>query len=424
MVRLAGQFGTPLYVVDEARVRANCREYKAALQDTLPGAQVLYAGKTMLNLAMARLIDEEGLGLDVVSGGELYTALRARFPAGRIHFHGNNKSLAELTMALEARVGRIVVDNEDELALLATLCRRLKVHQDISLRITPGIEAHTHEYIETGLLDSKFGFGIGDGRAKAAVRKALGQRELNLKGLHCHIGSQLFDLAPVRRAVEVMLAFADQVRRETGWTAPELNLGGGLGIRYTAEDAPPTVAAFVGAITEALRDGAKRRGFPLPALVLEPGRSIVGPAGVTLYDVGNVKRIKGVRTYVSVDGGMAENPRPALYSAKYDVAVANKAGHPPEEVVSVAGRFCESGDMLAWDVSLPKVERGDVMVIFATGAYHYSMASNYNRWPRPAMVFVKDGQAELVVRRETYEDIVAHDVLPVAMREQRAIVNA
>jgi diaminopimelate decarboxylase len=409
-VALASEFGTPLYVMDEDLMRENCRRYLQAIQKNYPRGKILYAGKAFLVLAMANLVKEEGLGLDVVSGGELYTALKAGFPPECLYFHGSNKSGEELLEALEAKAGRIVVDSFSELEELLELARSRQQKTAILLRIKPGIEAHTHDYIQTGQDDSKFGLGIPE--AKEAVRLVLSSAPyLELKGFHCHLGSQIFQLEPYRLAARVMLNFMSQVRAETGYAASELDVGGGLGIHYLKSDNPPSIETFVETVAVAVREAAEQENFPLPELILEPGRSITGEAGVTLYRVGVIKDIPGVRRYVSVDGGMMDNIRPALYQARYEAMIANKALQEPVEMVTVAGKACESGDLLIEDTYLPPVEKGDILAVFSTGAYCYTMASNYNRNPRPAVIFVRNGKPRVVVRRETYDDLLAQDVL-------------
>lgn len=408
-VDLAKRFGTPLYIVDEAFVRENCRRYKNAFALNYPAEfKVCYAGKAFLTLAMCQLVDEEGLCLDVASGGELFTALQAKFPPERIYMHGNFKTDEELKTAVKHKVGRIVVDCIEELERLNSIAADLNEIADILLRLTPGVEAHTHEYIRTGQIDTKFGFHIEEGIAFDAVEKALSLKHLRLHGFHFHIGSQIFEVEPYRIALEQVFSFAKEVRSQTGFVMRELNLGGGLGVRYVPEDDPPSIEDFVAAICEAVKENVARFDFNLPTLVVEPGRSIVGEAGTTLYTIGVVKEIPKVRTYVSVDGGMSDNPRPSLYGARYFAVIANKANQPASKVVTVTGKHCES-DVLIKDIALAKPQPGDILAVFTTGAYHYSMASNYNRFPRPAVVFVKDGEAKLVVRRETYDDLLRCD---------------
>lgn len=406
---LADRFGTPLHVVDEGRFRANCRAYVEALRRYAPGpGRVLYASKASCIVATCQAAFEEGLGIDVVSPGEIYTALQARVPADALVFHGSNKTPDEVAYGLEVGVGRFVVDNLYELRLLDRLARERSRRADVLLRVTPGIEPHTHRAIQTGGVDSKFGFGLLGGAAEEAVRVALGLPGLRVRGLHCHIGSQILETGPFAMAADAVVAFAAAMRPH-GLVLEELNLGGGLGIRYVPQDEPPSIEAYVRAVMDATRSALDRHGLPAPTVYLEPGRSIVGSAGVTLYTIGAIKPIPGVRTYVSVDGGMYENPRPALYQARYTAVLVARATAPPTETVAIAGRCCESGDVLIWEASLPAPREGERLAVFATGAYTYSMASNYNRYPRPAVVFARDGGAQIVVERETSSDLVRHD---------------
>lgn len=420
VVELARQFGTPLYIIDEACFRDNCRQYYRAFTERY-GARVIYAAKTLLTLAICKIVQEEGLGLDVVSGGELYTALKAGFPMERVYFHGNNKSPAELQMALEAGVGRFMVDNLYELHLLNQLAGEKDVLARVILRVTPGIEAHTHEYIKTGQIDSKFGLAIQTGQAAAGVREALNCPHIDLVGLHCHIGSQIFELESYIHAARVMMDFAGQMKVETGWMPAELDLGGGLGIYYVAGDTPRPVKAYADSVMEALQQKAHQYEMPVPTLLVEPGRSISGPAGSTIYTVGAIKDIPGVRKYVAVDGGMGDNPRPALYQSRYEACLANKMGQPAEEKVSIAGKCCESGDMLIWDIELPRVEAGDILLVSCTGAYNYTMSMNYNRLPRPAMVLVHNGKADLILERETYADLIRNDRIPERLQQGKLL---
>ncbi len=418
--QLAEQFGTPLYIVDEALVRQRAREYTEAFKASGLKFQVAYASKAFCTMAMCAIAEQEGLSLDVVSDGELYTALKAGFPVQRIHFHGNNKTPDEINMALDANIGCFVVDNFVELHLLNALAADKGKQTNVLLRITPGVEAHTHDYISTGQQDSKFGFDLGNGAAYEGIKQAMQLSNLNVLGVHSHIGSQIFEVEGFRMAVDKVAAFAVQVRDELGLTFQVINLGGGFGIRYTDEDAPLPVATYVKAITDAIISHFTAAKFPLPEIWVEPGRSMVGDAGTTLYTVGTSKEIPGVRKYVAVDGGMTDNPRPALYESKYDAILANRANDPKEEVVSIAGKCCESGDMLIWDLELPKVQSGDRLAVFCTGAYNYAMASNYNRIRRPAVVFVKDGQATLAVKRESFDDIVGNDLIPEHLKKSAA----
>jgi len=406
---LAEAHGTPLLVIDEGRFRQNCRAYRESLREVYPRSQPIFASKAMCVLATCRLAYDEGLHVDVASGGEIYTARRGGVPGAALHFHGNNKTEEELRLALVEGVGRIIVDNLYELELLDRLTREMPAQAAILLRITPGIEPHTHKAIQTGGVDSKFGFGLPDGAAMQAVRTALEIPGIELRGFHSHIGSQIFDPEPFALAARSMVQFMAEVRLELNLTFPELNLGGGLGIRYLPEDAPPSIPTFVRGLAGALRQTLEAHDLPEPLLYVEPGRSIVGDAGVTLYTVGAIKAIPGVRTYASVDGGMFENPRPALYGARYTAAVADRAADPVDRAVTIAGRCCESGDVLIWEAALPPIRPGDRLAVFSTGAYTYSMASNYNRFPRPAVVLAGEGRARVIVERETYDDLIRKD---------------
>lgn len=416
-VELAERFGTPLYVMDEALIRRRCREFIDAFRSTGMPFEVSYASKAFCVKAMVRLVEEEGLSLDVVSDGELYTALEAGFPAERIHFHGNNKTPEEIAMGLDAGIGCFVIDNFTEIGLLNAMAGERGVRAKALLRVTPGVEAHTHEFISTGKDDSKFGFNLAGNSAFEAVRAVLAAPHLELIGVHSHIGSQIFEVEGFRLAAERVAEFAAQVRNELGATISVVNLGGGFGIRYVEGDTPLPVSEYVEAIATAVKERFESHGLQLPSIWVEPGRSIVGDAGTTLYTIGSVKDIPGIRKYVAVNGGMTDNPRPALYGAVYESMLANRACDEPEETVSIAGKCCESGDMLIWDAKLPKVNAGDILAVFCTGAYNYSMASNYNRIRRPAVVFVKDGQADLIVKRESYDDLVANDLIPERMRK-------
>ncbi|MBO1578321.1 MULTISPECIES: diaminopimelate decarboxylase [Bacillus] len=407
--QLAKQYGTPLYVYDEASIREKCRAFHRAFQESGFSYQVAYASKAFLCMEMCRVAREENMSLDVVSGGELYTALQAGFPASRIHFHGNNKTEEEIIMALQADIGCFVVDNFFEMEILHDLAQQYGKIVNILIRVTPGVEAHTHEYITTGQDDSKFGFGVSTGQAMQAIQIALEKSNYNVLGIHSHIGSQIFETAGFVRAIEVLHNFLEEIREQTGYVVTVLNVGGGFGIRYTEADTPLTLETYVHAVTEAVRDQFTRNNYPLPEIWIEPGRSIVGDAGTTIYTVGAVKDIPGIRKYVSVDGGMTDNLRPALYGARYEAMLANRGKEEAEEVVSIAGKCCESGDMLIWDIKLPQVASADLLAISCTGAYGYSMANNYNRIRRPAVVFAKGGTSQVVVERETYENIIGND---------------
>ncbi len=410
-VELVKRFGTPLYVMDEELIRENCRVYKNAIDKYYGGnGLVLYANKAFCTVYTCKLAAEEGLGADVVSGGELYTAVKAGFPMDRIYFHGNNKTAEELEMAVENGVGHIIVDNIYELEMLNDIAKSHGVVQKIMFRIKPGIDAHTHSYIQTGQIDSKFGVALENGEAFEIYEAAHKMSNVNPDGLHCHIGSQIFDVEPFCHAAQVMMNFAGDLKDKLGLEIKNLNLGGGYGIMYTEKDDPVPYDEYIKHVSEVVKATAKKRGLDIPFILMEPGRSIVAPAGITLYTVGGVKDIKNVRKYVSVDGGMGDNPRYILYESEYAAVVANKAGNAATDKVTVAGKCCESGDLLLKDTMLAPVEVGDTLAVLATGAYNYSMASNYNRIPRPAVVAVKDGEARVVVKRESYEDLIKNDV--------------
>lgn len=410
-VTLAKHYGTPLYVMDETLFRQALRDYRATLSKCfVNGGAVAYASKACAFKAIYRMVQQEDCWADVVSPGEIYTALCAGFPAEHLMFHGNNKTDADIKMALECGVGRIVADHPGELRQISRIAGALGKTANILMRITPGIDAHTHSFIRTGQIDSKFGFTLENGDALRFVGEAISLPHICLTGVHCHIGSQIFDDLPFAHAAGVMLTFMYDVRRHYGVTLHELDLGGGFGIRYTESDHPLSPRAYLVRVANALKDQAEKLDFPIPFIFIEPGRSVAAPAGVTLYTVGSIKNIPGVRTYVGVDGGMTDNPRYALYGAPYTVLVAGKANLPAQEPVTVAGRCCESGDLIQENTLLQPCEPGDILAVLATGAYNYSMASNYNRFPRPAVVFTKEGAARLTVRRESLEDLVRNDL--------------
>ncbi len=410
LMDLADEYGTSLYVLDEETLRNRCRAFVRAFQSRYGDTQVVYASKAYINPALARLFEEEGLGLDVVSGGELAIAQSVDFPLERVYFHGNNKSPEELAQAVEGNIGRIVIDSFHELETLDRIAGDAGKVQDVLIRVSPGVDPHTHVHTTTGILDSKFGFAIQTGHAAEAVRRAVAARNLNLLGLHFHLGSPIFELEPYAVATEVVLRFAADLREE-GLEMREFSPGGGFAIAYTRDQEPPAVGDYANTIVSALTSNCDSLGLPAPRLIIEPGRSIIGPAGVAVYRIGAIKDIPGVRKYVSVDGGMGDNIRPALYQAVYEVVVANKAGQDPSETVTIAGKYCESGDLLASDITLPVVEPGDVLAIPAAGAYCPSMASNYNLNPRPPIVLVQDGRSRLIRRRESYQDMMIADIV-------------
>ena len=404
---LATQFGTPLYVFDEATLRERCAQYVREFCQRYPDTLIIYACKAFINRALALIFMEEGLGLDVVSGGELTIARAAGFPRERVYFHGNNKSRQELELAVGWGVGRIVVDNFHELSLLEEVAKGAGASQKVLLRLSPGVDPHTHAYITTGAVDTKFGFPMA--HAEEAVARALGS-DFELLGLHFHLGSQILDLEPYTEAIGIVLRFAAEMRTKYGFRLQEFSPGGGLGITYSEDSPAPSIGEFAAVITSALTHKCEELGLEPPRLIVEPGRSIVGQAGVALYSVGAIKEVPGVRRYVSVDGGMADNIRPALYGARYEAVVANRMEDGNVERVTIAGRFCESGDVLIRDIDLPKIESGDIIAVPCCGAYCLPLASNYNASPRPAIVLVRDGRARLIRRRESYEDIMSHDV--------------
>ncbi len=411
-VALAQAYGTPAYILDENAIRTQMRTYLDAARthfgaDALP----LYASKALCFTGIYRIAAEEGMGVDCVSGGELYTMRRAGFPAERIYFHGNNKTEQDIEDAMDMGVGTFVVDNTDELLSVEAHAAARGIIQRILLRITPGIDPHTHKAIRTGSVDSKFGSAIETGQATEIVRLALVQPHIKLCGFHCHIGSQIFDSDPFSDAAGIMVRFIASVKADFGYEVEELNLGGGLGVPYTEYDRTVDYVAVIREMAEIVHGFCDTHGVKMPKVILEPGRSLVAAAGITLYTVGSVKEIPGFRTYVSVDGGMPDNPRYALYQSKYTALVANRPHAPRDCRVTIAGRCCESGDLIGEDMPLQEAHRGDILAVLTTGAYNYAMASNYNRLPRPPVILVKDGEPRVAVRRETYEDLVRNDIL-------------
>lgn len=410
-VELAKRYGTPLYVFDEQVIRNACRDYKNSIDRYYDGnGMVLYASKAFSCKEMYRIANDEGIGVDTVSGGEIYTALSAGFPAENIFFHGNNKTDFELRYAVENNIGHIVIDDFGEIDRLNGIAGEMGKTVKVMLRVKPGIDAHTHDFIKTGQNDCKFGFTLETGEALEAAKKAIKSENLKVTGFHCHIGSQIFSTEPFCLAASVMASFIARIANETGHTVSELNLGGGFGIRYTDEDEPLPYADFMQKVSAQLKYSCKELSLPVPKVFIEPGRSIVGPAGITLYTVGSIKTIPDIRTYVSIDGGMSDNPRYALYGAKYDAVIANKAEEPDDFIATVAGKCCESGDLIGENIKMATPETGDILAVLATGAYNYSMASNYNRMLRPAAIMVKKGEARVIIQRETFEDLISKDV--------------
>ena len=408
-VALAAEFGTPLYLFDEAALRAKCREFKDEFGGRYPDIVVAYSCKAFINKALLLLLVEEGLGLDVVSGGELGIARSAGFPMNRVYFAGNNKSSEEIKLALESRICRLVVDNFHELTLLGELVQGLDYTPEILLRLTPGVDPHTHKYLSTGIIDSKFGVPLIDG--EKAVVQAMSMPGVNLVGLHFHIGSLISEVEPYRESIRAILGLAAEMKRKHGFELKELSVGGGFGVRYTLDSPATPISVFAEAITSSVIDGCRELGLETPQLVVEPGRSLVAQAGVALYTAGVVKDIPNIRRYVSVDGGMADNIRPALYGARHEAVVASKMMDEDVGTVTIAGKFCEPGDILIWDIGLPPVASGDSIAVAGCGAYCLTESMNYNASFKPAVIMVREGKARLIRRRETLEDLTRLDVV-------------
>ncbi|WP_080874327.1 diaminopimelate decarboxylase [Oceanobacillus timonensis] len=409
-IELAEKYGTPLYVYDVEMIRNHARAFVQAFRDAGVTGRVAYASKAFSTIAMLQVAKQEGLCLDVISEGELYTALQADFPTEKIHMHGNNKNKQEIAMAVKHDIGCIVLDNFHDIELLDQELFKQNKTMDVLFRVTPGVESKTHRYIMTGNEDSKFGFDLQNGQAEAALKKVLGHPRMHIKGLHCHIGSQIFETNGFRAATDRLFAVLEEWKQTYQFESDILNLGGGFGIRYTENDEPLPLGAYVKDMIQGVEDNCRKYNMKFPEIWIEPGRSIVGDAGITLYTIGANKNIPGVREYYSVDGGMTDNIRPALYQSRYDAVVANRPEAETVKEVSIAGKCCESGDMLIWDLPVPRIEDKDILAVFSTGAYNYSMASHYNRLTKPAVVFIEDGQDHLVVKREMYQDIVKNDL--------------
>ena len=410
LVLLAEKFGTPLYVLDEYTIRSICKNYKKAFS-AYDKVNMMYASKALCTMAVSKILDNEGFGFDVVSAGEIYTVYKAGINMAKVLFNGNNKSYDELALAIKLGVGRISVDNFFELSLLNEIAKSHDKTVDILLRITPGIECHTHEYIQTGHLDSKFGFDLT--QIDEAVELILNNySNLKLHGLHAHIGSQIFETKIYGDEIEILVREIKRLDDKFGLKLDEINIGGGLGVKYTEEDLPPSTYEIANIVIDSLNKCIKKYNIEPPALFIEPGRSIISTSGVTLYTLGSSKQVPKGRTYFAVDGGMADNPRPSMYQAKYYAEIANKPDCELSQEITVAGRFCESGDILIKDIQLPQVEEGDILCVYNTGAYNYSMASNYNRVQKPAMILVNNSQSDIIINRETLDDLVHHDVIP------------
>lgn len=409
-VELVEKYGSPLYVIDEATLRAICNDFKDAFK-SYPHTRMMYASKALCTSAITKLLDSEGFGFDTVSIGEIYTVLNSGVSLSKVLFNGNNKTEEELDFAIKNDIGRISVDNFLEVKLISKIAGRYNKHVDVLLRITPGIECHTHEYIQTGQLDSKFGFDLTQ---LDDVIKDITQNHNNItiRGLHAHIGSQIFEPQCFHDEIDVLIQEISRVEAKFGIKFDEINIGGGLGVKYTEKDMPPSVNEIADVIIASLEKHIEKYNIEPPTLYIEPGRSIISTSGVTLYTIGSMKQVPNMTKYVTVDGGMSDNPRPSMYQAEYCADVANKMNETEKEVVTIAGRFCESGDILIKDINLPVMETGDILCVYNTGAYNYSMASNYNRVEKPAMVLVNNAQSDIIIKRETLEDIVAHDVIP------------
>lgn len=409
-VELVEKYGSPLYVIDEATLRAICNDFKNAFK-SYPHTRMMYASKALCTSAITKLLDSEGFGFDTVSIGEIYTVLNSGVSLSKVLFNGNNKTEEELDFAIKNDIGRISVDNFLEVKLISKIAGRYNKHVDVLLRITPGIECHTHEYIQTGQLDSKFGFDLSQ---LDEVIKDITQNHNNItiRGLHAHIGSQIFEPQCFHDEIDVLIQEISRVEAKFGIKFDEINIGGGLGVKYTEKDKPPSVNEIADVIIASLEKHIEKYNIEPPTLYIEPGRSIISTSGVTLYTIGSMKQVPNMTKYVTVDGGMSDNPRPSMYQAEYCADVANKMNETEKEVVTIAGRFCESGDILIKDINLPIIETGDILCVYNTGAYNYSMASNYNRVEKPAMVLVNNAQSDIIIKRESLEDIIAHDVIP------------
>ena len=411
VVELAKEHGTPLYVMDETLIRENMKLFKKHFVSEKLDCRVVYASKAFLNMAICRIAMEEGLGIDAVSAGELHTSIRAGFPKENIYMHGNNKTVQELEMAVSEGVGRIVVDNLDEVEALKRMTEDNKLKADVLVRLNPGVTAHTHQYIQTSKHDSKFGESIYGRKIFEVIKGILESPAINLHGFHCHIGSQINDEDPFFEAVSVMADFIKVVEERTGYKTMELNLGGGFGVYYSGEDSPIKLSDFMGRLVGHIEEKIERNELSVNRVVIEPGRAIVGNAGITLYSVGGIKETYGGKNYIFVDGGMADNPRTALYDACYEAAIANRINEIANERYTIAGKCCESGDIIIRDIELPEARKGDLIAVFTTGAYNYSMSSNYNRLARPAVVFASEGKSRVTVKRETLDDLIRNDII-------------
>lgn len=409
-LELVEKYGTPLYVVSETAIVEKCSEIRNTFLKKYERTRAAYASKAFLTLSMCKIIEREGLCIDVVSGGELYTAIKANFPPEKIELNGNNKSIEEIELAIEYNIGRIIVDGLDELSLIESVCKEKDKKVNILYRITPGVKSDSHDYIVTGKKDSKFGIPLDEEIIFPAIEQAIKSEYVNFMGFHFHVGSQLNDNTSHLKALETSLKLIKDTKEKYGYVTPEINIGGGFGIRYTDADDKKSYSYFLDPMVERIEEFSKELNIERPEIVIEPGRSIIGEAGITLYTVGTIKNIPGIRKYVSVDGGMTDNIRPALYQAKYEGVAANKADEPKTDTVTICGKCCESGDVLIRDAEVAPLERGDIFAIFSTGAYGYTMASNYNKNPLPAVVLVKEGESRIIVKRQSYDDMIKNEL--------------
>ncbi|MBP1926665.1 diaminopimelate decarboxylase [Sedimentibacter acidaminivorans] len=409
-LELAEKYGTPLYVMSETAIVEKCREIRNSFLQKYKKTRAAYASKAFLNLSMCKIIEREGLCIDVVSGGELYTAIKANFPPEKIEFNGNNKTIDEIELAVDYNIGRIIVDGLDELSLIESVCKQKGKKMNVLYRITPGVKSDSHDYIVTGKKDSKFGIPLDDEIIFPAIEQAIKSEYVNFMGFHYHVGSQLHDNASHLKALETSLKLIKDTKDKYSYVTPEINIGGGFGIKYTDADDKKPYSYFLDPMMERIEEFSKDLNIERPEVVIEPGRSIVGEAGITLYTVGTIKDIPGIRKYVSVDGGMTDNIRPALYQAKYEGVAANKVDEPKTDTVTICGKCCESGDVLIRDAEVAPLKRGDIFAIFSTGAYGYTMSSNYNKNPLPAVVLVKEGESRIVVKRQSYDDMIKNDL--------------
>lgn len=418
-VELAEKYGTPLYVISEGIIKEKCKIIKEDFLFKHRNTKAAYASKAFLNLTMCKIIDREGLYLDIVSGGELYTAIKADFPMEKIIFHGNNKTNEELYLAIRNNVGRIVVDNMYEFDLIENIAKQFNKNVKILYRLTPGVNSDTHNYITTGQKDSKFGISLERSFIHQAVKRAMDSKFIELMGFHFHVGSQLMDNSSHIAGLKIILKLVREMKNEFGFITKELNTGGGFGIAYSEEDKPRPLRHFTDTIMEEIEAEFIDMGIDRPTVIIEPGRWLIAEAGITLYTIGSIKEIPNIRTYVAVDGGMTDNLRPALYGAKYEGVIANRINEPKDNIVTVAGKCCESGDVLIKDLEVPKIQPGDILAVFNTGAYNYSMANNYNRNVRPGVVLINNGKSELIVRRETYEDLLNRENIPERLMDNK-----